>query len=293
MSSTTPIPQLPTSDESWIQTLEAACAEGALERILTIIRDWRSQGTGPSIDILTNALREAVSHSRAAAVHLLIDQGAEPRRLIFTSAAMSPESNRDTLQALLEHGCDIHAIGYQKRPAILLASGDPNKLHWFLDNGADPNATSPLYLTPLAAAVWAYEIDTALQCVRLLLDAGARISRVNALHEGAATARIPVMELLLSRGTSIEAIRGEDLPQYHELRHRLAPLQHQGTPLHTAVKKCKFHSVRFLLDRGANPSSRDLNNSTPLQWAERREGEDYERIRRLLNKAIAKSIARS
>ena len=83
--------------------------------------------------------------------------------------------NVEMAKLLLEHGADIHALGYENNheltPPIVLAAweGGIDMLRLLLDHGANPNAKSGNGVTPLSTALRHGEADR----VELLKQHGA------------------------------------------------------------------------------------------------------------------------
>lgn len=74
-------------------------------------------------------------------------------------------SNLEMAKLLLEHGADVHAIGYENNhemtPAVVLAAweGGVDMLRLLLEYGADPNARSGNGVTPISTALRHRKMD--------------------------------------------------------------------------------------------------------------------------------------
>ncbi|KAJ5818808.1 hypothetical protein N7474_004399 [Penicillium riverlandense] len=136
-------------------------------------------------------------------------------------------------------------------------------LRWFLHHGANPNWRDEHQLKRPSTLEWA-ALDSNTEAVQLLLDAGADIENGVPLHRAAGVHppgtnphtgritpsqefdrdRIPVMALLLQRGTDIN--RRDEFP-HREPRYALA----------CAIRVGAVERVKWLLEHGANPEAQD------------------------------------
>lgn len=156
--------------------------------------------------------------------------------------------------------------------------GDESLVRWFLDNGADPNVHGSKNECPLDTAAAGCHFGS----VQLLLEHGAKLDHSNALHAAAVSreddsACIQMMVYLLDHGADINALEHQGNPQYRERRKGHA----FGTALHSAAQKGKKERVRFLLEKGADPSVLNSKGIDVAGWVTEN---DEERVAELLNK---------
>lgn len=155
--------------------------------------------------------------------------------------------------------------------------GKESLVKWFLEHGADPNSHGSKNECPLdTAASGCY-----LGSVKLLLEHGAKLDDSNALHAVAGSreddsACIEMMAYLLDQGADINALEHQGNPEYRERRKGQA----FGTALHRAAQKGKKERVRFLLERGADPSALNSQGIDVAGWVTEN---DEEGVADLLN----------
>lgn len=90
------------------------------------------------------------------------------------------------------------------------------------------------------------------------------------------SACIEMMAYLLDQGADINALEHQGNPEYRERRKGQAV----GTALHRAAQKEKKERVRFLLERGADPSALNSLGIDVAGWVTKN---DEEGIADLLN----------
>jgi ankyrin repeat protein len=135
---------------------------------------------------------------------------------------------------------------------------------WFLDKGADPNATCEWGRTPMSDAMCRASFVT----IHMLFARGADIRQGQLLHnavlrDGPEHEVIELVELLLGKGATINEIQYENHPQtFAELQDFLL-----GTPLHYAAQAGKEMVVSYLLNKGADPLIRNTKGRTVIEAA--------------------------
>ena len=150
-------------------------------------------------------------------------------------------NNKHIVDYLIAHGADVNAIGYEDGTMLMAAAnqGNVELLSILLKHGADPNLASPLTgETPLHAVTAKAFDEGALQCVQLLLDAGANPNTK-------AKSGIPTATYY----RDIEVV-GE-------------------TPLHNAAAYGSKEMIELLLKHNADPSLKDDRGESPLTWYSR------------------------
>ena len=159
---------------------------------------------------------------------------------------------------------------------VVRAKPDHELINWFLDHGANPDASAAFWdITPLSYAV----ARSSLSIVKLMFERGGSTAR-GALLCCAADREdycVPILEFLVDQGAVIDEIRWEHQPQLFHMAH----FMDVGTPLLTAVRAGNADSVRCLLKRGADRSKRSVRTqSLPLEIAKKT---DHTEIINLLN----------
>lgn len=140
---------------------------------------------------------------------------------------------------------------------------------WFLSNGADPNATCQMDMTPLsdAVALAPYSIVE-----RMLKHCPPTTVLRGQLLHFAASRSTPedcdaVLQLVLHRcpPTDINARMYED----HAFSYEVRKIVGLGTPLHGAARLGRLSAIRILIANGADLGFRDSCGNTALEVAER------------------------
>ena len=133
-------------------------------------------------------------------------------------------------------------------------------LEWLLDHQADPNPDS---CTPFKMPVSYAAYKGSLEAVQLLLERGADLSQTDALH--AAIHRTdthwkPMAQFLLDKGYDINRIALDRRSTYRGSNDRVCVL-------HDAARRGKLVKVRFLLEKGADPTRKSAGGFTPRETA--------------------------
>lgn len=150
-------------------------------------------------------------------------------------------NHRPIFDYLLSMGADVNAIGYGAYTILMSAAnqGDPEIVKILLDHGADPDLASPVTAeTPLHAAAAKGFIKGALECMELILKAGANPN---------VKAKSNVETITYYRDTKVI---GE-------------------TPLHLAAAYGSKEMIELLLKYNADPSLKDDRGESPLSWYSR------------------------
>lgn len=184
-----------------------------------------------------------------------------PSQLSKDLYAAVSRGNFPLAEMILQQGADINCRNCGERTALVLAIGNGNieGVKWLVMHGVDVNAFSPSWrgdMTPLTAA--AVTQRYAREIAQILLQAGANpsLEDINgdspwiwwAGKEMTAEYKAPVLALMLQRGANVN--------QTNKLGY---------TGLMYAIRNasnCAQDTVRFLLERGADPSIKTLDGKT-------------------------------
>jgi ankyrin repeat protein len=177
------------------------------------------------------------------------------------------------VKELVQSGADVNSVGDHGMGPLLCFT--PSIVEYLLSKGADPNRQTN---EGGHAVLLGIAYFNQLECVRLLLDAGADPKVIvpetgeNALHgcviglgESATPAdRHELVKLLIERGADPNQRTIPGIPTgafWRDVRTR------GETPLHRAAAYAPEETVEFLLKSGADKTIRDANGDSPQTWA--------------------------
>ncbi|KAL3480768.1 putative hspc200 [Aspergillus californicus] len=241
-----------------LDEMKAACTARHFPRFKSAFDAWTPLNY--RILDLASVMCEAIANNFVDAASELLRAGL-PTDQIYAIDAITHRST-NILTLFLEHGWDINQPTEPlKPPALAYAVKDSEMTLWLLDHGADPNQQCRIDLTPLS---WAVE-DASLSTIKLILDRGGDVQRGAPLHHAVnrESEVVEVLSLLLERGASLNA----NMYENHELSRSMFFFMGLGPVIHQAACKGKADAVRYLLDRGADPTLRDATDRTALDWA--------------------------
>ncbi|KAF5879326.1 putative ankyrin repeat protein [Botrytis fragariae] len=250
-----------------VNAYEAACRNGSLSTVQSIIR---AESRTPYF--LNHGLNLALRNGNGEVVRYLLSSGAPIARVTPAQILSAPSSQRTPLfELLFEFSWTPNTPGFYGQVLLPELVTNISLLRWFLSHGANPNLGAQRlhharFGDPEINSCATLESSAAkadVKTVRLLLEHGAKIENGYPLHYAAGSCppgtnphvalvtpstefdigRIPVMELLVSRGA--------DVNQKEESRYMVP-----GYPIVYAVMAGAVERVRWLLDRGANPELR-------------------------------------
>jgi ankyrin repeat protein len=206
----------------------------------------------------SDALLEAVNQGRTQCVRLLLQAGADPDRAYQTEggdvrilSVASAKGDTEIVRFLLEHGADLNAEGGDGHTALNVAAGKGHAgvVSLLLGHGADPLKINPVNGSDaLLPAV----IGKQVECVRLLLEAGANPDRTYPGELSSGGSRdIPIL-IIASENGDAEIVRlllehGADLNA--DVGDGMTALRRAGVNSYKDVEQ-------VLIEFGADPSTR-------------------------------------
>jgi ankyrin repeat protein len=186
----------------------------------------------------------------AAKVRLLLARGAQVNarsksdRTALVVAAAYPRT-RESLRLLLGGGADIRAQGAAALAAAV-RSADVDVVRFLVERGVDPNTLAP---ATLRSAYQRHDRATNDYLVSKALRPGSDL-----LVGAASWHSVEQLTRWADSGADVNA---------------RVPGQYGRTPLLTAVtsEDAGVDTIRFLLDRGADPNALTTDGESPLDWA--------------------------
>ena len=136
-----------------------------------------------------------------------------------------------------------------------------------LDHGADPDAKTYSYCTPICYAAQYGSLDT----IKLLHGRGADPTKGIPLKYAIMRKDDnwkAVIELFLGYGCDINEVH------YYGISRCGRPRSDPGTVLHSAARWNRHHTIPFLLEKGADPLKLSEHGLTPAQYALERGSEE-------------------
>lgn len=265
------------------------------------------------------ALHSAAEQNHPAVVQLLLARGADinalttdGRTVLGTAMGLRSEA---VVEMLLKAGANPDTFSNGLTPLGIAAQrGQPKNIALLLLHHADANLASRGGHLPLAFAsqgptaairqqadMQGKQLDDTnnypvtllgseedyLQCIRLLVDAGALVQPAKplqdtALHAAACWDFEAAVILLLERGAPVDFPNASGItPLYvaasgNALRVASILLDHGAAAappammescLHAAARGGHVEMMALLLEHGANPNAKDGKSATPLHWA--------------------------
>jgi ankyrin repeat protein len=172
------------------------------------------------------------------------------------------EGDLDEVRRLLDSGADPNST--DEHGSGTLMTFQPAMVEYLLSRGADPNVQTNENGSSVLAGL-AYM--NALECVRLLLRAGADPNRgrdasgETPLHHAVATDesdRTPLVKLLLDHGADPNAKTKPGVTSYNFWREARTRGE---TPLHRAAAFSPRETIELLLAAGADRTVHDANTA--------------------------------
>lgn len=266
-----------------ITALQEAKRMGTFD-IVQLLLYWGADVNSRPHPAKETALEEAASRGNLSLVTLLLDFGAHDSILALPAAIHT--GNREIVQLLWKHAelesCNCSCVMTDKVSVSLQAAasnGDRELVNFFLNAGADVNASPPERKgkSALQAAVYAGDLGMVQQFLDLGADVNiepAEIGGLTPLQEAVWCENIELMHLLLDSGADINADAAEE-EGYTALQAAIAVGNRQlardliilgadvnaaastgrASALEAAVEENDLDLVRLVLDSGADDTS--------------------------------------
>ena len=226
-----------------------------------------------------SSLIEMARYQDAAAVRILLDDGADPHaRQADGATALHWAVFRENIEmaaSLIEAGADINAVNRLGASALFIAAkgGHAGLIEHLLKAGADPNIALPMGETPVMTAARSGSAEG----VRHLIDAGAEVNLSErsrgqtALMWAASQGHVEVARMLVDAGADLEA-RSAVRPRLIYADAINGGAFDQGvmeqlggySPLLFAARNGRVEVADLLLDAGADIEGAAGNGASPL-----------------------------
>ncbi len=285
-------------EEGWhgLPLLTEAAADGHVELVRALLarganRDARDRAGDKT------ALHWAAMHGHCGAVHALLEAGAEvdlrDSFALYTPLILATTQGgqraQETIAVLLSYGADINARTKWGTTALFSAAypGDPELVEFLVHHGADLGARDNQGQTVLFmfAKYGVMRGDPVRHLLSLDLDPDARDSRGRtALMLACLYGQHPVVEALLEAGGLLNL---QDMDGRSALIHASSPAPEDsrigqirkhissnkgGEGIYSLLREkqqTQAAIIDLLLKHGADPTLRDVDGLTALEWANR------------------------
>jgi len=284
----------PGAKNNWGETAAMyAVGEGAID----LVRNLRDRGASFTVSANHHGasewtvLHEAARRGPAELVPVLLSFGADPTARCgggdyrcngFTPLHVAVLYGRvDTAQELLKHGAlsdgFIDAgLGVIPDNATGIDTRDGNgstALHWSISSGHNG----------VVGAIIGHGVDVEIE------DSSGRSALMISVLKGHGN----ITSQLLMAGAAVDifvaSLMGDQSALQRLLQEQSSRLEERSardwTPVHFAARGGQEAALKWLLDRGANMSARDVDGRTPL-WAAAYEARSREVVRLLLESGI-------
>ncbi|XP_070552781.1 putative ankyrin repeat protein RF_0381 isoform X2 [Ptychodera flava] len=236
---------------------EAECEE--------MIKVFKGDVNEPGGEKNKTILHHAVERNRKAQVKVLVKHGADTTLQDSTGSTVlhhaTKNNNSEMLRFLLDSGADLNIDDKMGFPPLHIAvqKGYVECMRALLEHGGDPNRRYEMFNTAF------HEIHCvpygSLESLELLLKFGADpkardANGLTALHSACQSRAYPFVEKLIDHGADVNA----ETPPKAGNRGKYSVLRY-------AVNAGDADICKLLLERGADPNVRDLQNVAPLHVA--------------------------
>ena len=229
-----------------------------------VYRDGYFQGASLIHLAAANPIRLRPSRQHLAVTRILLAAGADPQALnldgnrvldlIITGTQLRRQGLQlETLRLVLDGGAQLGDRILEQA----FASGDSAMIALFSKEGFDLDLRFAAGLGDMAALRGFFDSRGGLRA-GAVAGADPQTALDQALGYAAFWGRLDAVQFLVGQGAGVNSMAAgfyySDEPG--------------STPLHKAADRDRWAVVRWLLDRGADPTARDLNyESTPATWA--------------------------
>ncbi|KAM0874613.1 hypothetical protein ACQ4PT_037309 [Festuca glaucescens] len=193
-------------------------------------------------------LSSAALFGEVVVARYLLDHGADPNKIENSGSVAlhnaAKNGNEGVVHLLLSRGARVDIAVAHGTPLHIAASyGKTSVLKILLDHHADPNRVSEVSGTPLVTALhstkYGLSESDSLECVKLLVKAGANVNYANPntpLVVATMRGLTDCIKYLLEAGANPNISDKQD-ESYHKIEDRIAELKSQGKK---AVKRNDF-----------------------------------------------------
>jgi ankyrin repeat protein len=216
-------------------------------------------GTNPNLlEDSKHLLHVAAKGGRLEIVKFLIGKGFDinatnPEKWTALHLA-SKHCHLETVKCLVEHNADINCKDRAERTPLYLSAGEGHLdiVQFLIENGADYTyATVIGCSTPLLAATYGGHSEVAKYLLSFVIKKQCWISdeKLKTFMYGAGKGFLEIVQTLMEQGVDINSD------------------WQNSTALHESAENGHLEVVRFVVEKGANVSTRNTLKSTPLLLA--------------------------
>ncbi len=221
------------------------------------------------------ALMWAASRLHLDVVRTLITAGAKVQARShngYTPLLLTARTgNLEVVQLLLEHGADVNEAASDGTTVLHVATvrGHGELVKTLLELGADPNAATPGY-TPLHWAAGTWDSITVSEFINFPPQDSGTSHEWNVMSGLPEDMQLDVMKALLEHGADPNLKTTGSVPRFGYSFHNLVNAggnARGATPFLLAAAGGKVSAMKLLVEHGADPLLKTVDNTTPLMVA--------------------------